>query len=60
MKFEIGEIVEIEYGAISPRPKAVLLQFNDGKLFGTGKLAKIMFIGESKPTYTLLDRVVKL
>ena len=60
MKFEIGEIVEIEYGYSSPRQKAVLLQFNDGKLFGTGELVKIMFIGENKPTYTLLDRMRKL
>jgi len=60
MKFEIGEVVEIEYGTSGPRKKAILLQFNDDKVFGTGELVKIMFIGESSPTYTLLDRIVKL
>jgi len=60
MKFEIGEIVEIEYGDCNAGKKAVLLQFNADKVFGNGELVKIMLIGESKPTYTLLDRIVKL
>ena len=60
MNFEIGEIVEIEYGDCNAGKKAVLLQFNDDKVFGNGELVKIMFIGESKPTYTLLDRIIKL
>jgi len=60
MKFEIGEIVEIESGYINAGKKAVLLQFNADKVFGNGELVKIMLIGESKPTYTLLDRIVKL
>ena len=59
MNFEIGEVVEVEYGSNPPK-KAILLQFNDDKVFGTGELVKIMFIGENKPTYTLLDRIVKL
>jgi hypothetical protein len=61
MKFEIGEIVEIDYGAYNAGKKAVLLQFNADKVFGVQfGLVKIMFIGESKPTYTLLDRARKL
>jgi hypothetical protein len=60
MKFEIGEIVEIDYGAYNAGKKAVLLQFNADKVFGNVELVKIMFIGESKPTYTLLDRARKL
>ena len=60
MKFEIGEIVEIDYGAYNAGKKAVLLQFNADKVFGNVELVKIMFIGESSPTYTLLDRIVKL
>lgn len=59
MKFDIGEVVEVEYGR-SPPKKAILLQFNDDKVFGIGELVKIMFIGESKTTYTLLDRIHKL
>lgn len=58
MKFEIGEIVQVKD---SPRrKKAVLLGFENGKLFGTGELVKIMVIGQEKPTYTLFDRIVKL
>jgi hypothetical protein len=61
MNFEIGEIVEIEYGDCNAGKKAVLLQYNDDKLFGSGAtLVKIMLLGEDKPTYTLLERVVKL
>lgn len=59
MNFEIGEVVEVEYGHNPPK-KAILLQFNNDKVFGNGELVKIMFIGESKPSYTLLDRIHKL
>ena len=58
--FEIGEIVELINSRRKPRKKAVVLGFEDYKLFDTVKCVKIMVVGATQPTYTLSDRIVKL
>lgn len=60
MKFEIGEIVELINSRRKPRKKAVVLGFDDYKLFGTDTCVKIMVVGANKPTFTLSDRIAKL
>ena len=58
--FEIGEIVELKNTRRMPRMKAVILGFEENKLFDTVKCVKVMIIGRDKPTFTLSDRIVKL
>ena len=58
--FEIGEIVELISSRRKPRKKAVVLGFEDYKLFDTVKCVKIMVVGATQPTFTLSDRIVKL
>ncbi len=58
--FEIGEIVELINSRRKPRKKAVVLGFEDYKLFDTVKCVKIMVVGATQPTFTLSDRIVKL
>ncbi len=62
MKFDykIGEIVGINNGSVSSRPKAVILGVESNNLFESVRCVKIMIIGDSKPTYTLSDRICKL
>ena len=58
--FEIGEIVELINSRRKSRKKAVVLGFEDYKLFDTVKCVKIMVVGATQPTFTLSDRIVKL
>ena len=58
--FEIGEIVELINSRRKPRKKAVVLGFEDYKLFDTVKCVKIMVVGATQSTFTLSDRIVKL
>ena len=58
--FEIGEIVEMKHSDRRHRLKAVVLGFEDNKLFNSVQCVKVMIIGRDKPTFTLSDRIVKL
>lgn len=58
--FEIGEIVELINSRRKPRKKAVVLGFEDYKLFDAVKCVKIMVVGATQPTFTLSDRIIKL
>ena len=60
MKFVIGEIVELINSRRKPRKKAIVLGFEEHKLFDTVRCVKIMVIGSDKPTHTLSDRISKL
>ncbi len=60
MKFEIGEIVELINSRRKPRKKAVVLGFEDHKLFDAVRCVKIMTIGSEEPSYTLSDRISKI
>ena len=62
MKFdyEIGDIVEVITSARQAQEKAVVLGFEDYKLFDSVKCVKIMVVGSDKPTFTLSDRIRKL
>lgn len=62
MKFdyEIGDIVEVITSARQAQEKAVVLGFEDYKLFDSVNCIKIMVVGSDKPTFTLSDRIRKL
>lgn len=60
LDYEIGDIVEVIRSARDTKEKAVLLGFEDYKLFDSVKCAKIMLLGTSAITYTLSDRICKL
>lgn len=42
------------------RLKAVVLGFEDNKLFNSVQCVKVMIIGRDTPSFTLSDRIVKL
>lgn len=58
--YEIGDIVEVITSARQAQEKAVVLGFEDYKLFDSVKCVKIMVVGSDKPTFTLSDRIRKL
>lgn len=63
MKFdyEIGDMVVVATSAArQAQEKAVVLGFEDYKLFDSVKCVKIMVVGASEPTFTLSDRIHKL
>lgn len=60
LDYEIGEIVELKHSDRKHRHKAVVLGFEDYKLFDSVKCVKIMIVGSDKPTFTLSDRICKL
>ena len=57
--FEIGEIVGLKHFG-KDAWKAVILGFEEYKLFDSVQCVKIMIIGRDKPTFTLSDRIKKL
>lgn len=58
--YEIGDIVEVITSARQAQEKAVVLGFEDYKLFDSVNCIKIMVVGSDKPTFTLSDRIRKL
>ena len=63
MKFdyEIGDMVVVALSsARQAQEKAIVLGFEDYKLFDSVKCVKIMVVGSSEPTFTLSDRIRKL
>ena len=58
--FEIGEIVVMKHSDKRHRHKAVVLGFEENKLFDSVQCVKVMIIGRDRPTFTLSDRIVKL
>ena len=54
--FKVGDMV------INPvaESMAVVLGFEDNKLFDSVYCVKIMYVGDSKPMYVLSDRIRKL
>lgn len=54
--YKVGDIVNILYA----NRKAVVLGFEENKLFESVYCVKVMYVGGSKPTYILSDRVRKL
>ena len=58
--FKIGEIVEMKHSDRRHRHKAVVLGFEQNKLFDSVQCVKVMIIGRDKPSFTLSDRIVKL
>ena len=58
--FEIGEIVEMKHSDKRHRHKAVVLGFEENKLFDSVQCVKVMIIGRERPTFTLSYRIVKL
>ena len=60
LDYEVGEMVAVVTSAREERKKAVVLGFEENKLFDSVKCVKIMVVGSSKPVYTLSDRICKL
>ena len=60
LDYEIGDMVAVITSARQAQEKAVVLGFEDYKLFDSVKCVKIMVVGSDKPTYTLSDRIRKL
>ena len=60
IKYEIGEMVAVVTSARAERKKAVVLGFEENKLFDSVNCVKIMIVGSYKPVYTLSDRICKL
>ena len=58
--FEIGDVVQLKHSDERHRRKAVILGFEDNKLFDSVQCVKVMIVGNSRPTFTLSDRIVKL
>ena len=54
--FKVGDMV------INPvaETTAVVLGFEDNKLFDSVYCVKVMYVGDSKPMYVLSDRIRKL
>lgn len=54
--FKVGDMV------INPvvDTRAVVLGFEDNKLFDSVYCVKVMYVGDSKPMYVLSDRIRKL
>jgi len=54
--FKVGDMV------INPiaDARAVVLGFEDNKLFDSVYCVKVMYVGDSKPMYVLSDRIRKL
>jgi len=54
--FKVGDMV------INPvaESTAVVLGFEDNKLFDSVYCVKVMYVGDSKPMYVLSDRIRKL
>ena len=61
LDYEIGDMVAVITSARQAQEKAVVLGFEDYKLFSNSvKCVKIMVVGAHEPTYTLSDRIRKL
>jgi hypothetical protein len=60
LDYEIGDMVAVITSARQAQEKAVVLGFEDYKLFDSVKCVKIMVVGASEPTFTLSDRIRKL
>lgn len=60
LDYEIGDMVAVITSARQAQEKAVVLGFEDYKLFDSVKCVKIMVVGSDKPTFTLSDRICKL
>ena len=56
LDYKVGDIVNILYN----NTKAVVLGFEENKLFDSVYCVKVMCVGSLKPTYILSDRVRKL
>ena len=56
LDYKVGDMVNILYN----NTKAVVLGFEENKLFDSVYCVKVMCVGGSKPTYVLSDRVRKL
>ena len=60
------QVIELDYKVgdmiIHPemRWKGVVLGFENNKLFDSVYCVKVMYVGTSKPTYVLSDRIRKL
>ena len=54
--FKVGDMI------INPvaDARAVVLGFEDNKLFDSVYCVKVMYVGDSKPMYVLSDRIRKL
>ena len=54
--FKVGDVV------INPvaEAMAVVLGFEDNKLFDSVYCVKVMYVGDSKPMYVLSDRIRKI
>ena len=56
LDYKVGDMV------INPvaDTRAVVLGFEDNKLFDSVYCVKVMYVGDSKPMYVLSDRIRKL
>ncbi len=56
LDYKVGDMV------INPvaESTAVVLGFEDNKLFDSVYCVKVMYVGDSKPMYVLSDRIKKL
>ena len=56
LDYKVGDMV------VNPvaESTAVVLGFEDNKLFGSVYCVKVMYVGDSKPMYVLSDRIRKL
>ena len=56
LDYKVGDIV------INPvaESRAVVLGFEENKLFDSVYCVKVMYVGDSKPMYVLSDRIRKL
>ena len=52
--FKVGDVV------INPESRAVVLGFEENKLFDSVYCVKVMYFGEKKPMYVLSDRIRKI
>ena len=59
-EYKIGDLVEMKHSDKRHRLKAVVLGFEDNKLFNSVQCVKVMVFGRDKPTFTLSDRITKL
>ena len=54
--FKVGDMVINPVADV----RAVVLGFEDNKLFDSVYCVKVMYVGDSKPMYVLSDRIRKL
>ena len=54
LDYKVGDMVDLPGGT------AVVLGFEDNKLFDSVYCVKVMYVGDSKPMYVLSDRIRKL